>query len=79
MLKYETPLSFSRVNTVNMHYLLLRSKYYPVLKYLYIAYLLNVTDLISHPYRTTYNILMYLAVFVFIYRRREDERFQTEW
>jgi len=40
MLKYETPLSFSRVNTVNMHYLLLRSKYYPVLKYLYIAYLL---------------------------------------
>jgi hypothetical protein len=65
MLKYETPLSFSRVNTVNMHYLLLRSKYYPVLKYLYIAYLL--CDIWFHTCTEQHTMFWCIWLFLCLY------------
>jgi hypothetical protein len=43
---------------------------------------LNVTDQVSHPYRTTGKIILlstHILIFTFLDGRREDKRFWTEW
>ena len=40
---------------------------------------LNVSDQLSHPYRTTGNIIvLYILIFKFVYSKLEDKRFCTE-
>jgi hypothetical protein len=41
---------------------------------------LNVTDQVSHPYRTTGKIIvLYIRIFTLLDSRREGKRFWTEW
>ena len=41
---------------------------------------LSVSDQVSHPYKTTGNIVvLYTVIFMFFYSRLEDKRFCTEW
>ena len=41
---------------------------------------LNVSDHVSHPYKTTGNIIiLYIWIFIFLCNKLEDERFCTEW
>jgi hypothetical protein len=65
------------------HSIPLWSKYstqHPVLKHPQLCSSLNVKDHVSHPYRTTYKILvLYILTFTFFDRRREDKSFWTEW
>jgi hypothetical protein len=41
---------------------------------------LNIRDQVSHPYRTTRNIIaLYILIFMVLDRRREGRRFWYEW
>jgi hypothetical protein len=45
-----------------------------------LCFSLNVTDQISHPYRTTGKItVLYILIFKFFDSNREKRRFWTEW
>jgi hypothetical protein len=65
------------------HFISLRSKYFLSILFSDILSLcssLNVTDQVSHPYRTTDKIIvLYIPVCMFLDSRREDKRFRTEW
>jgi len=41
---------------------------------------LNVSDLVSHPYKTTVKIIiLYVLIFIFLDNKLEDKTFCTEW
>jgi hypothetical protein len=45
-----------------------------------LCFSLNVTDQVSHPYRTTDKIIvLYILIFTFFDSGREDRRFWTDW
>jgi hypothetical protein len=46
----------------------------------YVYFSLNVSDQVSHPYKTTGEIIiLYIPVFTFLDSRREDKSIPTEW
>jgi len=68
------------------HFLLLRSKYspqHPVLKKppsVLCCSSRSVRDQVSSPYKTTSEIMvLYILIFKFLERKREEKRFGTEW
>ena len=40
---------------------------------------LNVSDQVTHPYKTTRIIVLYISIFKFLYNKLKDKRFCTEW
>jgi hypothetical protein len=48
------------------HFILLRSKYSPQLPVLKLCSSLNVRDQVSHPYKTSKIIVLYILVFIFL-------------
>jgi hypothetical protein len=69
-------------STTFRHFISLQSKYSPqhrVLKHPQSMFL-NVSDQISHQYRTKANIIvLHVLIFMFLDSRREDKWFWTEW
>jgi hypothetical protein len=67
---------------ISLHFIPPRPKYspqHPVLKHPQSMFL-NITDQVSHPYRTTGKIIVLrILIFMFLDSKREDKRFWTEW
>jgi hypothetical protein len=65
------------------HFISLQCKHSPQTLFANILSLcssLNVRDQVSHPYRTTNNIIvLYIIIFTFLDKRREDKRFCAQW
>jgi hypothetical protein len=72
-------LPFTKFSESSSHFLPLMHKYlpqHPVLEHTHLCSCLNVTDQVSHPYKTTRKITaLYIVIFMSLGSKKEDKRF----